>query len=665
VFGGETVTDSLAAIMKNEPDWGALPESTPVQVRRLLARCLEKDPKRRLRDIGEGRLMLEASEPQITTKTPRHQERPWFSLVSWCLGGGIAVLVALWLSAPKPAPRPVTRLATTLPQRAPRADITVSRDGTRLAYAGGPSQQLYVRLLDQLEAKPLAGTDGAYGPVFSPDGQWLLFGQQSALKKIQVVGGAALTLWDRGPGFRGASWGTDGNIIFGAGNAGLLRVSDAGGQPEVLTTPDAKKGETVHRWPHLLPEGHAVLFTISATGRASYDDAKIAVLNLKTREQRVVVEGAAQARYVPGAAAGDRGYLVYWRAGSLFAAPFDARRLQLTGSPVPILEGVMGVPVTGHAEFSFSDTGTLVYVPGAPEDASRSLVWVDRKGQPQPLPAPMRQYNYVRLSPDGQRAVLAIGTSQQSDIWMYDVARGTLTRLTFQGDNGSPAWTPDGKRVTFRSVQADKTTLSSAPFDGSGPAEALAAVEGFPRDTSWSPDGKVLAFGLSRDRSSHPDTWVLPVEERKPRLWQEARDGIYQPQFSPDGRWLAYIRGPLPRAQVYVEPAPGARSAGGGRWQISVDGGVQPRWARSGRELFYRHGDKVMAVEVESGPAFRAGTPKLIFEGQYATTGWDAAPDGKRFLMIKSRAVETAQDQVHVVMEWFEEVRRRVPAGAR
>jgi len=671
-FGGDSITDVLAAVVGKEPDWSLLPPETPAHVRRLLRLCLEKDANKRLRDIGDAWI---AGEEQKPLPTVAARKRSW---VPWAAAPVAAIAVWLLTRPPQPAPRPVLRVSTPLAlENTFSPGLTLSRDGTKLAYTvGNRSQsQIHLRLLDQLESKPIAGAQSS-GAVFSPDGQWVAFSEgftaaKAKLKKVQVVGGSVITLCD-GATFNGADWGRDGNIIFGAIEGGLSRVSAAGGKPEVLTTPDLKKGEGAHRWPHILPGGEAVLFTIGDAGSGrlggNYDDAKIAVLSLKTRQQRVLIEGGTSPRYVPGTA-GATGHMVYYRTGAVFAVPFDLKRLALAGSPVPVLEGVSGTQSVGLAEFSFSDGGTLVYLPGSGAAAANAtLVWVDRQGKEEALAAPPRQYRSISLSPDGQRIAARIGASTQGDIWVYDITRDGLTRITFQGDNDRPVWSPDGKRVAFVSTQGGKTTIAWVPADGSGPVEALAAVEGWPIVQSWSPDGKLLLFVRSDGKGR--DTWLLPGPggapgDRKPRRWLETPYEKRSPRFSPDGRWISYGSG----NQVFVQPfaSSGTAPAPGGRWQVSVDGGNTSGWSRDGRELFYQGGNKLMSVPIEPGPAFKAGTPRLLFETRYGGfPTFEVSPDAKRFLFINTAAPETAagQQQLHFVVEWFEEVRRRVAAGA-
>jgi len=676
-FGGPTISDSLAAILTKEPDRALLPASTPANLRAVLERCLEKEPKLRLRDIGEARILLDQVVMGIPARPP---DRPGglSPLLPWAVAALATALAAaaIWtaLRAPSPQPRPVTRVSMSVPPRSggiPFYAPALSPDGTLLAFTAGANSQIHIRQLNEFDAKPLSGTENSGAPFFSPDGRWLAFHarQERKLKKVPVIGGTALTLCDIEIQFsQGGSWGADGTIIVPLSNAGLSRVSAAGGKPELLTKPDPKKGETSHRWPQILPGGQAVIFTAGRFG--SFDDGRITLFSLKTGEQRVLLEGAGQARYVPTNGPESRaGHLVYWRAGSLFAVPFNLKTLQVAGQAAPILEGVAGSSSAGVADFSFSETGALVYAPGVTQTArSRPMVWVDRQGKAEPIPAPQHLYNYPHLSPDGQR--IAVGAI---DVWVYDLARGTLTRLTFQGINRFPVWTPDGKRVTFLSSVQGKQSTAWTSADGSGAAETLASVAQGGVPWSWSPDGKLLLY--SAGARGARNVWVLPLEgQRKPAPFIETQFNVDDAQFSPDGRWVAYTSNESSPTQVYVQPAPGpdGKPRAGGKWQVSTTGGGDPRWVRRGRELLYRTrttGGHVMAVAIDPGPTFRAGVPKPLFEDRYATQGWDVSADGKRFLMLRSESgaeeeTSAATAQLHVVLEWFEEIKRRVRAGS-
>ena len=408
-----------------------------------------------------------------------------------------------------------------------------------------------------------------------------------------------------------------------------------------------------HAWPQVLPGGKEVLFTAGQKSGPS-----VAVRSLETGERRIVIERGSYARYVP------TGHLVYAREDKLLAAPFDLGQLQLTGPPAVVLAGVANYSEElGETPFSVSESGSLVYVPGPASVSKRTLVWVDRQGAVEPLAAPPRPYDNPRLSPDGQRLAVEIGESGNSDIWIYDIPRGTLTRLTFEGYNFGPLWTPDGKRVTFGSTRAGGArNLFWKPADGSGPAEQLTESGRFQVPSSWSPDGQVLAF-FERNPTVGWGIWVLSLQgERSPRPFLQTQFAERGAVFSPDGHWLAYISNESGRREVYVQAYPGS----GGKWQISTEGGNGPVWAKNGRELFYRNGNKMMAVEITTQPTLRAGTPAVLFEGQYVQSGpgradYDITHDAQRFLMNKANEQGEGPRQINVVLNWFEELKRLVP----
>ncbi len=490
-------------------------------------------------------------------------------------------------------------------------------------------QQLYRRSMDQLEASPIPGTEGGASPFFSPDGQWVGFFTYNKLKKVALAGGPPTALCDI-TGIRyGASWGPDDTIIFGVSVSGLLRVPSAGGTPQPLTTLDPNQREIVHRWPNILPGGQAVLFTVFS---GSLETARIAVQDLKTGRRKVLVDGTYP-RFVP------TGHIVFARAdSSLWAVPFDVDRLEVTGSPAPLIEGVQ-VNGGGLASFALADNGSLVYMPDTASVPTR-LVWVDRKGVEQPLGAPPRPYSSPRLSPDGRMlAVVA-----QGDIWVYNIPRGMLSQLTFDGRSAlGPIWSPDGKRIAFASAREGKPlNLFWKPADGSGPEERLTTGERRQSPESWSTDGQAIAFsenGLATGR----DIWVLPLlGERKPRPFLRTPFSETGPQFSLDGRWLAYVSDESGRNEIYVQPFPGP----GGKWQISTEGGTEPVWARNG-ELFYWNGNQMMAVETKTQPTFSAGTPRLLFEGLYqrnlapGVAQYAVAADAQRFVMVKAAETGT------------------------
>jgi Tol biopolymer transport system component len=471
--------------------------------------------------------------------------------------------------------------------------------------------------------------------------------------KISLSGVAPQALCDASI-TAGASWGSHGTIVFGTFPEGpLQQVSDSGGTAQPLT--HLEKGEISHRWPVFLPGGKAVLFA-AATNNENWNNAQIAVQSVQTGERRNLVQGGMYPQFAP------TGHLVYAQGGTLMAVPFDSQRLTTTGAAVPVVENVLQSTSYGNAQYSISDTGSLVYVLGNVQVVPSRLVWVNRRGGEQPLPAPPRAYMLPKLSPDNRRVAVVIA-EQEPQIWLYDFSHETLSRFTFEGDaNNGPVWTPDGKRIAFNSNKEGQKNIFWQLADGSGGRERLTTSNNIHVPGSWSPDGQLLAFA-EVNSTTGLDIWVLRLGDRKAQLFLRTPFNEQAPQFSPDGRWLAYYSNESGRSEVYVQPYPGP----GGKWQISTEGGKEPLWNRNGRELFYRSGSKVMAVEITTHPSFSASTPKVIFEGQYLSVNYtvpnyDVSSDGQRFLMLKP--IEQAA-QINVVLNWFEELKQKVPTGKK
>jgi len=697
-FPGETVSDTIVAILEREPDLTVLPAASPPAIRRLLRRCLEKDRTRRLADIADARLDIDDAlsgsdfDAPVAPSISRTRERLTWASSLLLVGLGAAAMVA-WatrsVSIPLETTRTILSVAPTgegsganpLEQRVgsprpTRTEVALSPDGRTLVFFGaiwGGRQQLFSRAMDQLSAIPISGTNGGSSPFLSPDGQWVGFTANGELRKVPLSGGPAVTLCKAAALF-GASWGDDGTIVFAtARNGGLWRVSAAGGTPEALTT--LQPGEYSHRLPHMLPGSHAVIFTISK-GAQLWDDTQIVVRSLETGKQTVLVTGGSDGRYVSS------GHLIYVRLGTLMAIPFDPVRLAVTGGATGVIDGVMqaadrnlsDMANTLAAQFTVSDSGSLVYLMGGVVAAGeRSLAWVDRHGTSQALPGPPRPYFTPRLSPDGQR--VAVSTRDVYEVWSYDIPRGALSPVTVDGRSNYGIFAPDGKRIVFRSGAAGgEDNLYWKAADGSGAVERLTTSPRNQTPGSWSPDGMTLAFVEEGDSKGLEffqfDIWVLSIGDRKTRAVIQTAANEMMPEFSPDGRWLAYVSNESGRNEVYVQPYPGP----GERHLISTNGGWQPAWSGSGRELFYVQGGlggvgvtTLMSVKIATAPAFQAGTPEALFESADLRTVWgrsyDVASDGQRFLLTLNKEAPTnlAPAQMIFVQHWFEELKRLVP----
>ena len=673
-FEGKSQASLMAAILERDPPpMSSLQPMTPPALDRVVKKCLAKDADDRWHAAKDLYDELEwiaevASHAVLAPAAPAKGIRALgrqtliLSVGIFLLGAVIAGLTVWSLkSAP---PQPISRVAITLPpgQQLAGLDsgpaIALSPDGAHLVYVArqGSTQQLYLRAMNSLDSSPVPGTEGATEPFFSPDGQWLGFFAGGSLKKVSMSEGAAVTLgFASGP--RGANWGNQGTITFAPQNiSDIQQVPDAGGAPQPLI--HFEKGDASLRWPEFLPGGNAVLFS-AAPNATNLTNAQVSAQAVGTGERRNLVQGGMNPRYAPS------GHLVYAQGGNLLAVPFDPRRLTITGTAVPVVEGVLQSPVNGAAQYSFSATGSLVYVSGGVQSAQNRLVWVTRNGAEQPMTTAAHAYLQPRLSPDGRRIAVTI-TEQDTQVWLYDIPRETLTPFTFEGNaNNSPVWTPDGKRIAFSSNKEGGTNLFWQLADGGGGLERLTTSEYLHSPNSWSPDGQVLAF-FEVNPATQRDIWVLRMSDRRAQPFLRTQFDEAVPRFSPDGHWLAYISNESGRYEIYVQPYPGP----GGKWQISTEGATEPKWNPNGRELFYRSGNKMMAVDIVTQPNFAAGKPRMLFEGRYEpapypTTNYDVSADGQRFLMIKPSDQEVATTQINVVLNWFEELKRRVPTGTK
>jgi serine/threonine-protein kinase len=674
----DDVSDTLAAVLRADPDWTALPSDTPATVRFALTRCLEKNARRRLRDIADFRMLLDAPAgrsvaPAEAARAPEGsaRRRPVATSAGAALVAVIASGVTWWLTRPTPTPLPVTRLAMThtggtIGTPSPGSDVTVSPDGRRVVYVAalpGAAPQLHIRPLDALNAATLV-TQGQTiplrTPAFSPDGAWVAYFEDTSLNKVTAAGGPAVAVATVSGQTRGAHWGVDGHVVFATNDleTGLMRVSAAGGTPEVLTKPDAAKAEADHVYPDVLPGGKAVLFTIAMKRQ---DEFQIGLLDLATRAWRVIIPGGSEPRFAAS------GHIVYGVGGTLRAVAFDLDRLEVTSDPVPVLDGVE--MKGGSTNFSLSATGTLVYIPGSARGTeARTLLWVDRDGREEPVGAPLGSYGYPQVSPDGKRILVVKAASDGSfDLWIYELGRGTLERLTSDaGIDDSAVWSPDGKRIAYFSSGRDGGPgMHVRSSDFTGTVERL--TTGNHRPVAWSPDGSRIVFVDLAGARTTPyggDLRVVTLGQ-KPEVTSLIATPATEDNasISPDGRWLAFETNETGQSEVMVRPFPDVDS---GRWRISAAGGSDPVWSHDGRTLHYRAERTMMAVAVRAGSPAEWGRPEMRFQGQFYTSAgprmFDLAPGG-RFLMLRVEREEAARThQVIVVQNWFEELKRLVPA---
>jgi len=677
-FRGNTSTEILAAVVEREPDWTALPQSTPLPVQSLLKRCLRKDPNRRLRDIGDARIELEdllVSPPQDdATPKPAMTRRTAISALSGAAAGAAAMGVFAIGRYRGGAHRNLTQFAVMPPDNGVftpsfNKRVAISPDGTHIAFnsglGGSAPQTLFLRSVSELEAKPVkdAGSGGA--PFFSPDGLWLGFITNAAptsIRKVALSGGAPITICPH-DGFAGAAWTDHDTIYFVAANpGGIVSVPAGGGQLKEIARVDFAKGERLHKYPCALHGGKALLFTVATTESESFDDAAIAVFSPGTGERRILVEGGTHPCYSPS------GHLVYGRNGNLLAVPFDADRLRVTGQPFTVLEGVLMSRNTGVVNFDISASADLVYVPGKADGGARTLFWVDRDGKSEKLPLPPRSYLHPRISPDASKLAIEIEGSNH-DIYLYGFANGVLTKMTTDGVSHWPVWSPDGKNIGYRSGPMGGFKLFEVPADRSRDPQQVPAEGRAQSAESYSPDGQAIAYTAAAPGVA-PKVMVVPLQgDRTPRPLDNSKYAQGSPKFSPDGRWLAYCSPESGKPQVYVQAFPGP----GAKVQVSSDGGTDPVWKRNGGELYYRNGDSMMAVPVSTGPTFSAGRPQELWKGHYSpgmgsscggpgptSSNYDVTADGKRFLMVKDDDQDYATSkQIVVVLGWADELRRR------
>ena len=667
LFTGETIPETLASVMKEAPALEKIPSDTPPAIRNLLRRCLEKNVKRRLQNAGEARIIIEdvlsgaggASQeglPATAAPSPiRRLAVP--GLMAW---GAVLTLALAALSfvhfRETPPQQASVRFEVTPPEKSTVSVFKLSPDGRYLAMLvpEGGRNRLWLRPLDSLQAELLTGTDGATYPFWSPDSAFIGFFAQDKLKKIAIAGGPAQTLCDA-PGGRGGTWNRDGVILFAGLTSGIYRVPAAGGVPSSVTQLRASGAGNLQRFPEFLPDGRRFFFQQSAT---EAEATGLYIGSLEGMPPLRILPDASNAVNVPVAAPGRTGHLLFKRENTLMAQPFDPVRLQTTGEMFPVAEQVgIGANVS-YGAFSVSDGGVLAYWSGGLGD--RELVWLDRTGKRLGVIGKPGAIGQAALSPDEQSVALRVGTDAASDVWLQELARGVMSRFTFGPGSGSqPVWSPDGTRIAFRHRPGGGGAADSIyvkPASGAGKEELLKSG-GLNSDVlGWSRDGKFIVYGDFAGTTNN-DLWLLPLEgDHKPVPYLQTAFNDMRGQFSPDGRWMAYVSNESGHNEVYLQPIP----ASGAKRQISTAGGDDPRWRRDGKELFYIAADRqLMAVPVNIGGAapgsFEIGLAQALFEIEAGggARPYQPAADGKRFLVNVAAGGDAAvATPITVITNW-------------
>lgn len=694
LFDGETTSHLLADVIRAEIDFNRLPPDLPADLRTLLELLLVRDPRRRLRDVREARLVLErllergSGRPAAITSgtmampapaAVRPVARTGQLRRLWPVAAIVllaAVAAAGWLR-PSPEPPPQVRAAVRLADvpffTSVGSAFDISPHGTQIAVATGTSdsgenRRLLLRRVNELDSTLLvdatSSTDeGAspYNPFFSPDGAWVGYALAGELRKIPATGGTPLRICTVSRS-RGATWGEDGTIVLAPSpSSGLVRVSAAGGEPTPLTTLNAEAKEVTHRWPQFLPGGKAVLFTSHTSAAGGFDGAKIEVLMLDSGERRVIHTGGAYARYVP------TGHVVYVHNNTLMAVPFDLDGFTVTGAAVPVVQNLAASANEGSGQFAYAASGLLIYLQGVPELPTHPIAWVDRSGGMTTLVGEPGTYANPRLSPDGTRLSLTVYRNRNWDIWVYDLERKVSTRITFdEAPETEQVWSPDGRELIYTSEAVEFPGFFRKAADGSGAPTLVAKLPDAMWAQAWSRDGRLLAL-----TSGQSDIGTLDVTapDPKPAWLLNSRFAETDPTISPDGRWFAYTSSESGRPEIYIREFPN----GQGRWQVSTTGGGYARWSPKGDEVFYRTTDGIMAAVVERTPGgIRPGTPKLVVRGSFmggprgielgssVFSDYDVSADGQRFVMFPKppELLSAATGMVTMVTNWFDDLRR-------
>ena len=677
-FEGKSQLSVASAILEKEPDpISTLRPMTPPALDRTVRKCLAKKPDDRWQSASDLATQLnwtaDAGAEGVAVQAA--EQRGNLKKLVWLMSGltGLLIVAAGWawmsLHGATPAKR-VMRFSIGLPEGDSLGgtwywyrSLAISNDGSQIAYVAhrGGESRIYRRAIGDAMAREVPGTERADMPFFSPDGQWLGIYSGGAIKKVPLAGGPTVTIAKTA--FKGGTWAPDDTIYF-ANGGGLMKVAATGGEPHKVTTLDVKRREVDQVYPEVLPGGKTLLFTVRTMDQPSFDEADIAAVNLATGERKILVKQGTDPHYVSS------GHLLFMRAGVLLAAPFDPQKLETTGAVVPVAEKILENPRIGAGQYAISKDGLLVYIAGGVTYGEHELVFVDKAGNAKPLTANKRPYEDFTVSPDGKYIAATI-EGPVTNTWVHDIARDTETRFNFGIENRDPAWSADGKHIAYSGYKDGKYGVFWKPLDGSTPEETLLLSEKNVDAWFFSPDGGTLLFAEYRFDGDQNIGALLLHDQEHARMIFPAEYNVEWAILSPDGKWIAYDSIESGNPEVYVAPYPAMEP----RERISTDGGLHPLWARDGRELYYRTGaspeeleqralaqkTRVMAVSLETKPEFKAGQPRMLFEGPYFESGHDIAvtPDGKGFILIRETDSQTGPRQIEAVVNWLEELKQR------
>ena len=681
-FEGKSQLSTATAILEKEPEpLTAVQPTAPAALDHCIRTCLVKDPELRRQSARDVVLDLEWIRKEgafLRASSGTKVARPALMWMVAVAAAAIIIAALVWrLARPIPVSGPVMRFKVAVPAGASLGGswyqppgIALARDGSQLAFVAhsAGSSQIYLRSMSDVTARPVAGTEGAATPFFSPDGRWLGFVSAGMLMKVPTSGGAAVVIGTPTQrveaGVYGAYWSSDDRIFFGDGS-GIYSIPAGSGNPQAVTQVDSKNAEVQHGFPYVLPGGKALLFVIRRGQEPSFDDAEVWAVTLANGKQKLLLKAATDPHYVAS------GHLVFLRSGVLFAVAFDPDKLEVKGEAVPVVDDVRENPRVGAGQFSIADDGTLVYVSGGVSFGRHELVMVDKTGKARSLTTSPRPYEDFSISPDGRYIATTIEGSV-TDTWVHDIARDTDSRFTFGPEHRDPCWTPDGKRITYSGFKDGKYGLFWKAADGSGAEEELFSTQTDVFPWFWSRDGNTLLYATVGNGHDW-DVWAFTLPDHKTFPLLKSPFSNEWASFSPDGKWIAYGTNESGRYEVFVAPFPALSP----RTRVSTDGGLHPLWSPDGSELYYRTGlslealasrslsvtSKIMAVPIQTAPTLSVGTPHELFEGPYFNSGhdWAITPDGRDFIFIRDKEGQNGPGEMNVVLNWFEDLKRLAP----